>query len=79
MFSKLELELFKLSGLPNKVVAKRFGVTEGAVKALYYRLYQKLGVDNKVGAILRGVELGAVTLDQIIYERTENAISETED
>jgi len=44
-----ERELVDLvaEGLPNKVIARRLGLSDGTVKVHLHNVYQKLGVDNR--------------------------------
>lgn len=52
-----ELEAAKLAaqGDPNKVMAKKMNVTEGTVKQYLYRVYEKLGVENRTELQAKGI------------------------
>jgi DNA-binding NarL/FixJ family response regulator len=41
-------------GLKNKEIAWRLGTTEGTVKAYLYKLFRKLGVNDRLGIVLYG-------------------------
>ena len=41
-------------GLKNKEIAWRLGTTEGTVKAYLYKLFRKLGVNDRLGMVLYG-------------------------
>src|SRR5215218_3357744 len=45
------LELISM-GLPNKVIARRLGISEATVKAHLTRIYRQLGVADRTGAAL---------------------------
>jgi two-component system nitrate/nitrite response regulator NarL len=47
-------------GLRNREIAERFGVSEGAIKVMLYRVYEKLGVENRTMLALRLRESGAL-------------------
>ena len=52
-----ELEITRLvsQGLPNKAVAGQLGVQEGTVKLHLHNIYQKLGVSNRVGLLVKAL------------------------
>lgn len=45
-------------GMSNKVIARELGLSAQTVKTYVERLYTKLGVSNRGGAVRRGFELG---------------------
>lgn len=49
-------------GLRNREIAERFSVSEGAIRVSLYRIYEKLGVDNRTALALRLRDAG-VALD----------------
>ena len=61
--SPREREIAKAAGrgLRNREIAERFGASEGAIRVSLYRIYEKLGVDNRTALALRlrdaGVEV----------------------
>jgi two-component system nitrate/nitrite response regulator NarP len=50
-----EIELTELvaSGLRNRDIAERLGISEGTAKLHLYNVYKKLGVANRVELVLR--------------------------
>ena len=55
-----EVLFLLVTGLPNKVIAKKFFVSDGTVKTHTLHIYQKMDVGNRSSAILKAVELGWV-------------------
>jgi DNA-binding NarL/FixJ family response regulator len=55
-----EREVLELlaAGLPNRAIGERLGVTEATVKAHLTRVYNRLGVTDRVSAALRAREMG---------------------
>jgi len=53
VFSPAESEVVPLllDGLPNKVIAKRLGIEEAAIKARLRGMYKKMGVSNRAQAV----------------------------
>ena len=63
-----EVALVKLLGLPNKQIAVRLGLARsGAVNQRTARLFGKLGVDNRTGAVIAAIKAGICTLDEVEY------------
>jgi len=57
---ELQLIRFVRSGLKNREIAERLGVTEGTVKAYLHAVFEKLGVKNRTELAMRAGEyLGA--------------------
>ena len=57
---ELQLVHFVRSGLKNREIAERLGVTEGTVKAYLHAVFEKLGVKNRTELAMRAGEyLGA--------------------
>ena len=57
---ELQLIRFVRSGLKNREIAERLGVTEGTVKAYLHAVFEKLGVKNRTELAIRAGEyLGA--------------------
>jgi two-component system nitrate/nitrite response regulator NarL len=50
---ELELTALVVSGLRNRDVATRLGISEGTAKLHLYNVYKKLGVANRVELVLR--------------------------
>lgn len=57
-----EREIAKAAGrgLRNREIAERFTVSEGAIRVSLYRIYEKLGVDNRTALALRLRDAGVV-------------------
>ena len=55
-----EREIARAAGMNyrNREISEMFGVSEGAVKMALYRVYEKLGVKNRVDLVLRLRDLG---------------------
>ncbi len=53
-------------GLKNKAIGARLGITEGTVKVYIYKLFRKLGVGDRLGMALYGLEhlCGGATQDR---------------
>ena len=49
-----QLVLLVAQGLKNKEIAWRLGTTEGTVKVYLYKLFKKLGVNDRLGMVLYG-------------------------
>jgi DNA-binding NarL/FixJ family response regulator len=47
-------------GLTGKEIGKELGMTFGAVRNQFYRIYRKLEVKNRAGAISKGIEIGLI-------------------
>jgi DNA-binding CsgD family transcriptional regulator len=47
-------------GLTGKEIGKELGVTFGAVRNQFYRIYRKLEVKNRAEAISKAIELGLI-------------------
>jgi two-component system nitrate/nitrite response regulator NarL len=47
-------------GMRNREIAEKFAASEGAIKVSLYRIYEKLGVDNRTALALRLREAGAL-------------------
>jgi DNA-binding NarL/FixJ family response regulator len=60
--TKKESEVLALmtAGLSNKEIAQSQGVTEGTIKTHASTIFSKLGVRDRVRAVLKGLELGRV-------------------
>jgi len=60
--TKKESEVLALmtAGLSNKEIAQRQGVTEATIKTHASTIFTKLGVRDRVRAVLKGLELGRV-------------------
>jgi two-component system nitrate/nitrite response regulator NarL len=52
---ELEITWLVSQGLPNKAVAGQLGVQEGTVKLHLHNIYQKLGVSNRVGLLVKAL------------------------
>jgi two-component system nitrate/nitrite response regulator NarP len=50
---ELELATLVVSGLRNREVATRLGISEGTAKLHLYNVYKKIGVANRVELVLR--------------------------
>jgi DNA-binding NarL/FixJ family response regulator len=55
---ELELTSLVISGLRNRDVAVRLGISEGTAKLHLYNVYKKLGVANRVELVLRMRSVG---------------------
>jgi len=49
-----QLVLLVTQGLKNKEIAWRLGTTEGTVKVYLYKLFKKLGINDRLGMVLYG-------------------------
>jgi DNA-binding NarL/FixJ family response regulator len=60
--TKKELEVLSLmtAGLSNKEIAKSLGVTEATIKTHASTIFAKLGVRDRVRAVLKGLEIGYI-------------------
>lgn len=60
--SPREAEALKLmaTGLSNNFIAERMRVSENTVDTMVRRIYAKLGVNNRISAVLRGVGSGLI-------------------
>ena len=47
-------------GLTGKEIGKELGMTFGAVRNQFYRIYRKLEVKNRAEAISKGIEIGLI-------------------
>jgi two-component system nitrate/nitrite response regulator NarP len=54
----MELTALVVSGLKNRDVATRLGISEGTAKLHLYNVYKKLGVANRVELVLRARSAG---------------------
>ena len=52
-----QLILYVRSGLKNREIAEKLGVTEGTVKAYLHGLFEKAGVSNRTELAMRSAEL----------------------
>jgi DNA-binding NarL/FixJ family response regulator len=55
---EMELTALVVSGLKNRDVATRLGISEGTAKLHLYNVYKKLGVANRVELVLRARSAG---------------------
>ena len=62
-----DLELVKLLCLPDKVIALEIGISYSAVSMRITRIATKLGVENRTAIVVRALELGLVSIDQLVY------------
>jgi len=64
MLSPRELHLLKLlgQGKSNKLIAAELGTAEQTVKNQLHLVYLKLGVYNRTGAVIKGIEKGLITI-----------------
>lgn len=60
--SKREKEVLSLvaTGLSNNYVADRLGITENTVDTILRRAFKKLGVNNRMSAVLKGIGSGLI-------------------
>ncbi|MFF5488665.1 response regulator [Streptomyces virginiae] len=60
--TRRETEVLSLvaEGLSNQVIGNRLHLTEGTVKSHLARIYAKLGVDSRTGAVATAAELGLI-------------------
>ncbi len=60
--SSRETEVLSLiaTGLSNNTIAERLGITENTVDTIVRRSFRKLGVNNRITAVLRGVGAGLI-------------------
>jgi DNA-binding NarL/FixJ family response regulator len=60
--TKKELEVLSLmtAGLSNKEIAESLGVTEATIKTHASTIFSKLGVRDRVRAVLKGLEIGYI-------------------
>jgi DNA-binding NarL/FixJ family response regulator len=60
--TKKELEVLALmtAGLSNKEIAESQGVTEATIKTQASAIFAKLGVRDRVRAVLKGLEIGCI-------------------
>lgn len=60
--TKKELEVLSLmtAGLSNKEIAESLGVTEATIKTHASTIFSKLGVRDRVRAVLKGLEIGCI-------------------
>lgn len=54
--TELEIEVLKLIGLPNQDIADRLNLTLQGVKSALFRIFIKMGVDNRTSAALFAME-----------------------
>lgn len=62
-----DLELVKQLCLPDKIACQNLGILPGATSMRITRLSAKLGVENRTAIVVRALELGLVTIDQLVY------------
>jgi len=48
-----QVALLASQGIPNKVIARELGITDGTVKAHLNSIFTKTGVSNRTGLVLR--------------------------
>lgn len=60
--SKRETEVLGLiaTGMSNNNVADRLGVTENTIDTMLRRAFRKLGVNNRISAVLKGIGAGLI-------------------
>lgn len=58
-------------GLSNREIGERLFVSENTVKTHSSRLFDKLGVNRRVQAVLKGRELGLIPLTQVNRESSK--------
>ena len=60
--SKREKEVLTLvaTGMSNNFVAERLGISENTVDTMLRRAFKKLGVNNRISAVLRGIGSGLI-------------------
>lgn len=67
--SEADLELIKLLCLPNKIISLSLGVSPKAISMHITRLGVKFEVENRRAIIVKALEFGLVTVDQLVYRR----------
>lgn len=60
--SPRETEVLSLAaaGLSNNYIAERLGISENTVDTMMRRVFSKLGVNNRISAVLRGIGSGLI-------------------
>lgn len=65
----VDIELIKHLGLPNKAICLRFHLTTYNVGVLIARLATRLGVENRTAIVIKALNLGLVTVDELRYRK----------
>ena len=61
---EIEVLEYAARGLANKEIAMRLSISEATVKTHLVRLYSKLGVDDRTGAVTTALERGIIRLSK---------------
>lgn len=68
-----EVLLLAACELSNEEIGSRLWLSEGAVKCRFKVLFRALGVGTRLGAVMRAVELGHVSVGELMAVRAEVA------
>ncbi|MEC4815876.1 MAG: response regulator transcription factor [Scytonema sp. PMC 1069.18] len=70
-FSKREITVLKLTaeGIKNDEIANRMYVSEGTVRSYMHSLFTKLGVNDKLNAVRKGIHIGILTFKDMKVEQ----------
>ena len=60
-----ELEVLKLSPQPNKVIAKRLGISVSTVKTHFQNIFEKLETRDRIIALLRALKLKLFPIEEV--------------
>ena len=64
-----DLVLIKQLCLPDKIIGGNLGISPANVSMRISRLGVRLGVENRTTIIVRALELGLVTINQLVYRK----------
>lgn len=70
---KEELELLRQLCLPYKVIAKKMKLSKAAIGMRVFRLTQKLGVENREAVMVKAIQMGLVTPEQLVYRKFDRS------
>lgn len=62
-----DLELVKLLCLPNKIISQHLKMDRFAIGMQVKRIGNKLKVENRTTIVVRALELGLISIDQLVH------------
>ena len=65
--SEADLVLIRQLCLPDKIIGRNLEISPAAVSMRITRIGVKLGVENRTAVVVKALELGLLTIDQLIY------------
>jgi len=62
---EIEVLRYAARGISNKEIAKEIGISERTVQTHFANIFKKLGVDNRIAAVLCALKMGWFTPDDL--------------